>query len=76
MSTTPNPLTVERITVGLTRKTQKALARAAESEGLTKTDIVNRALQLYDWMLDQQTRGYKIATLREDGDVERVTFLS
>lgn len=42
---------LERLTVNLTPKAQKALRRAAKHYGDTLTDTVNRAIQYYDFAL-------------------------
>lgn len=46
----PSPL--ERITLNLTPRSQQALAEAVERSGDNKTDVVNRALQLYNYLED------------------------
>lgn len=68
---------VERVTVNLTQKSSDALTRAAATDGLNKTDTINRALQLYDWVLDQRERlGFELAVIGADDKVRRVLFLS
>jgi hypothetical protein len=45
----PNP---NRVAVDLTPKSLDALLRAARLAGLNRTDTINRAIQLYDFVLD------------------------
>jgi hypothetical protein len=40
----------ERITVSLIDKASRALDAAAKRSGMNKTDVVNRALQVYDYI--------------------------
>ena len=48
---------LERITVNLTRRACRALDLAAELTGDTKTDTVNRALQVYAYLEQVTSRG-------------------
>lgn len=52
----PDPTT---LTVQLTPRSVDALLRAARTEGLSRTDTVNRAIQFYDFVVDM---------LAQDGD--------
>lgn len=65
----------ERLHVLITPKTSQALRDAAEVEGLSKTDIVNRAIQAYAWLLEQKTLGAEILVHQSDGTSGRVHFL-
>lgn len=59
-----------RLTVNLTRKSSEALTAAHETEGLSKTDVINRALQLYHFTL-----GNRLAVVAPDGEVIRIHML-
>jgi hypothetical protein len=48
---------LERITVNLTGRASRALEQATELTGDTKTDTVNRALQVYAYMEQVVARG-------------------
>jgi hypothetical protein len=48
---------LERVTVNLTRSTSRALDLAAKLTGDTKTDTVNRALQVYAYLERVTARG-------------------
>ena len=64
-----------RITVSLIPKASAALDEAAERTGLSKTDIVNRALQLYNHAESLQAAGTEILTRDPaSGDVTKITF--
>jgi hypothetical protein len=58
----------ERITVGLTRRNSEDLARLADETGMSKTDIINRALGLYTLMVDKAEVGYKLGFIGPDGE--------
>ena len=60
---------LERVTVNLTPRSSKALEQAAELTGDSKTDIVNRALQLYEF------DGHVYVRTGPDGDLERLRLL-
>lgn len=66
----------ERVTVNLNGKASAALASAAHLTQESKTDIINRALQLYALLHEAQARG-GAAYLRErqDAELERLRIL-
>jgi predicted transcriptional regulator len=63
-----------RITIALIPKAQEALDRTAERTGLSKTDIMNRAIQAYAFLDEQVVAGAKILVQRGKS-VEEVRFL-
>lgn len=70
------PVPSDRITVSLTERAQKAIALAAEITGDSKTDTVNRAVQLYAyvmWRTVQQED--EIMIRKKDGTCEVLHFL-
>jgi hypothetical protein len=60
------PLTYERLNVNLTERSSLALTVAAELDGLNKTDVVNRAVQLYSFLIQERAEGREL--LIRDGD--------
>jgi hypothetical protein len=66
----------ERITVGLVQKTADELQRLQRSTGLSKTDLVNRAISMYLFIEEQGEAGHELLRRRKDtGDVEVIRFL-
>jgi hypothetical protein len=63
------PLTVERITVALIPKAGEDLQRLQDRTGLSKTDITNRAIQLYEFIEQQLSEGREVL-VREKGSQE------
>lgn len=63
-----------RTTVVLVPKAQEALDQTAARTGLSKTDVINRALQAYAFLEEQAAGGAKILVQR-DRNTEEVRFL-
>lgn len=59
----------ERVTVNLTARASRALDRASELTGDTKTDTINRALQVYAY-LEEITENGGAIFVRESPDAE------
>lgn len=57
------------------RKSSEALTAAHEAEHLSKTDVINRSLQLYHFLLEARMRGEQIATVKPDGTVMGLQLL-
>lgn len=66
--------TYERLTVNLTRRSSAALELAAQIAGDTKTDAVNRALQVYAYLMHLQEQGGEVL-VRENGEVQKLLIL-
>jgi hypothetical protein len=64
-----------RITVALVPKAAAGLARLRERTGLSKTGLVNRALQAYGFVEEQMAAGRQLLIRAPDGTVREVTFL-
>lgn len=64
-----------RITVGLIKQSDDALTYLTEATGHSKTDVVNRALQLYRFVAEAERRGAVVLLRDEAGNTERVHFL-
>lgn len=63
-----------RMNVALIPRTQDALDRTANRMGLSKTDVINRAIQAYDFLEEQLSSGAKIF-VRRGNSTEEVRFL-
>jgi hypothetical protein len=64
---------LERLTVNLTGRASRALDLATDLTGDTKTDAVNRALQVYAYMEQIVTRGGSIYVREAEGsELERI----
>ncbi|MET9069459.1 hypothetical protein ACWDR1_29055 [Streptosporangium sandarakinum] len=72
----PRQAVAERITTALIPKSSEALQRSLDRTGLSKTDIVNRAIALYDYITDQLDSGKELL-LRdsESGEVQVIRLL-
>lgn len=70
------PVTAERITVALIPKAGQDLQRLLDHTGLSKTDIVNRAIVLYEF-IDDQVRVGRDVLIRDSGtgETQVVRFL-
>ena len=64
-----------RLTVNLVPKASDALDHAAEALGLSKTDTLNRALQVHDWFLNEKAKGNRVLIKELDGGVTNIEFL-
>lgn len=64
-----------RLTVNLTPKSDTALTNLAERTDLNRTDLVNRALQLYDYVDKATDAGHQLLLLKPDGETVRIKLL-
>jgi hypothetical protein len=71
----PQTVVVERITVALIPKAAEALQQLMASTGLSKTDIVNRALTLYEYIDSQMQAGNDLILRNKTGDTEIIRLL-
>jgi hypothetical protein len=60
---------LERVTVNLTNRSSKALDVATGLTGDSKTDTINRALQIYAFLEEVTSKGGSIY-VKESGDTE------
>jgi predicted transcriptional regulator len=74
-SVVPQPPSADRITVALIPKTGADLQRLQDRTGLSKTDIVNRAITLYEFIESQQHDGRDLL-LRDQDTGELRTVLT
>lgn len=65
----------ERITVTITPRTRAALEGLVAETGLSQTDVVNRAVQLYAFVDGADRGGARLVVQWPSGDSEVVKFL-
>jgi len=71
----PRAGTAERITVALIPKAASDLQQAVDRTGLSKTDVVNRAITLYEYIDARLSRGAELLIRDgESGQVEQIKF--
>ena len=72
----PAATTTERITVALIPSASAHLAALQERTGLSKTDLANRAITLYEFT-DAQMRAGRDVLIRDNGtgEIQAVRFL-
>lgn len=70
------PRVVDRITVALIRKAAEDLQRLHARTGLSKTDIVNRAISVYEFVESEAEAGNNVYVRdKETGNDQLVRFL-
>jgi hypothetical protein len=73
---TPRATVAERITVALVAKVAEELRRIQERTGLSKTDAVNRAISVYEFIDAQASAGQELILRNpETGQEQLVRFL-
>lgn len=65
----------DQITVVLVSKVAADLARTRERTRLSKTDIINRAISLYDFLDSERESGAELLLRRRDGQSYLVELL-
>ena len=65
----------EEITVLLVSKVADDLQRTRKRTDLSKTDIVNRAITLYDFLNGEQDSGAELLLRRQDGSTHLVELV-
>jgi hypothetical protein len=71
----PPPGSSTKVTVKLTPKSVTALERASRTSELNRTDTVNRAIQLYDFIITAIDANEENALIIErNGRQERILF--
>lgn len=72
----PQPATIERITVALIPKAGDDLKSLQSRTNLSKTDITNRAISLYEF-IDAQQRAGRDLLIRDNktGEIQTVLIL-
>ena len=69
------PVVVARVNVALVQDASDALEALRSRTGMKKVDIVNRALQLYEFVDEQQRMGSALLFRDSGGSFERIRFL-
>lgn len=65
----------QKVTVNLTPKASEALSQAAQLSEHNRTDTINRALQLYAFVLAELAAGRRIAVIDHDDTVREIHLL-
>jgi hypothetical protein len=65
---TQRPTVSERITIALIAKAAEGLQRLQRRTGLSKTDVVNRAISVYDFIDQQLEDGNELLIRRKGTD--------
>jgi hypothetical protein len=69
------PVSAERVTVNLTPRSVRALNNLVGWTGYTKTDTINRGLQIYEFIQQIMENGGTVHIRQsEGGELERLTF--
>jgi hypothetical protein len=69
------PAVADRVTVALVPKAADDLRQAVERTGLSKTDVVNRAVSLYEYLDARLSRGDEILVRDpKSGQLEQIRF--
>lgn len=71
----PEPATFHKITVKLIPRAWDAANETAALLGLTRTDVINRALQAYAHFERRIADGGEVLIRSKNGEMERETFL-
>lgn len=72
----PKQPVIERITVALIPKAGQDLQRLQDRTDLSKTDIVNRAITLYEFFDARQREGHEVLIRnKETGETQTILFL-
>ena len=77
VTTSPDhPSPPERITVSLIAKAGEELQRLKDQTGLSKTDIVNRAITLYEFIEAQRSAGQDILIRdKKTGEIQVILIM-
>ncbi|HEV2930926.1 MAG TPA: hypothetical protein VGW74_19770 [Propionibacteriaceae bacterium] len=59
---------VRRVNVALLRDAAEALAKLSERTGMKQVDVVNRALQVFEWVDSEQRAGNQLIVRGSEGD--------
>jgi hypothetical protein len=73
-SADPPPTTTTRITVALVAKAARDLRRIVNRTNLSQTDVVNRAVSLYEFVDAEVSSGAELI-VRRNGQEHRVVLL-
>lgn len=65
--TTPEPAVVARVNIALVKESANALLKLQKATGLKKVDIVNRAIQLYEFIATELREDRQVVVRDADG---------
>jgi hypothetical protein len=71
----PRSSATARITIALLHKAAADLAEIADESGLSKTDIVNRGVQVFAYLYRKEAEGAEIVIRKADGTTETLLIL-
>lgn len=67
---------LHKVTVNLTGRSWAAANLAAESTGLSRTDVINRAIQVYAYLEHETAQGGEVYVKAKDSEVmEKLRFV-
>lgn len=66
--------TITKVTVNLPEKVWGAVERRAGEEGVTRTEILKRAISLENFVHETRQAGGSLVIERPDGTIERMVF--
>jgi hypothetical protein len=69
------PIASDRITVALIPKAAADLTRLQDRTALSKTDLVNRAISLYEFIDGEMADGTEVILRRADGTTQMMLLL-
>lgn len=72
---TEPPTELHKVTVNLIPKAWDAANETATRTGLTRTDVINRALQVYAFFEQTAAEGGEVLVRSQDGRLNQVKFL-
>lgn len=58
-----------RVTMDVSPEFKQLLERLAENESRSQTDVIRRAIALYQYALDAKVKGKQLAVLNQDDSV-------
>jgi hypothetical protein len=64
-----------KLTVNITRRANVALSEASGTNGESKTNVVNRAIQAYALLTRMMANGWDLVLKDQDGNEQQVHFL-
>lgn len=69
------PPVTERITIALVRKAGDDLQKLQDRTGLSKTDLVNRAISVYEFIESNARAGNDLLVRDKDGEIQILRFI-
>ncbi|MBD0707111.1 MULTISPECIES: hypothetical protein [unclassified Streptomyces] len=66
------PAESERFSVTFVPPSVQSIQALTELSGLSKTDVINRAVQIYAFLAGEMADGRQVLLRNEDGSLERV----